>query len=670
MRKPIAALLTVLVLVALFVVCLVSALQLLAPRAMPFGVTGPSPVVDAVQKEYSLDLITYGSEAELTQAATNGEIYGGYVPGASSDTLITVPAKSFFGEVYVRGGFASAAKSAGRTYATTVVAPLPTSDRTGALVGLLLLPTLIGGYLIASMIFPYSATASGWRRISVVLGFSVVVAALAALSGRFIADVPSDATWRLLPCFALVTAAVALASIGIQAVIGKAGTLVVVVAFIVVGGASAGGGGSALLPTYWQYIGALLPPRYATELYRNVRYFGAHGIVVPILVLVLYALAGVALVLLMERRRSGGQPAAVQESADQHAEAATADSAAGRARLVPKNLVAPVTLALILSALFAVNYMSSGHEPIAQNMPFGVVGSADLAQAAQNDLFSLDVIEYSDQQAATDAMNRGEIYGALYATSSPAELVVVSSISDISPLDITANFEEAAKKASETLTVKAYAPTPLAPKDPFALVLATLLVPLFVGGYMATALLTNAFGSAAGRWRGLWLLGYAAVAGLLVDVIATFWLDGIPSDSFWVAWPIMALISATVALFAAVLRRLLGPIGILLTVIIFLQFGNPSSGGSNGSVYLTTFWDNLGPWLPPRNAYEVLRDTIYFGGHGISQALTILIAYAVVAGGILAYLDWRPPPEPSVPGLDAPTAADAAAVAVPVGPLP
>ncbi len=662
MRKPAAALVTVLVLVALFVVCLVSAVQLLAPRNMPFGVTGSSAVVDAVGQEYSLDLITYSSEADLTSAAEAGEIYGGYVPGQASDTLITVPAKSFFGEVYVSGGFAEAAKSVGRTYSTTVVAPLPTSDRTGALIGLLLLPTLVGGYLIASMMFPYSATASAWRRIAVVLGFAVVVAGITALSARFIGAVPSDVAWRLLPSFALVTAAVALAAIGIQAVLGKVGTLVVVVAFIVVGGAGAGGGGSALLPTYWQYIGAVLPPRYAVELYRNVRYFEGANIALPIVVLVLYALAGAALVLWMDRRRPSGPPLPAAGSA--------ANPATGRARFVPKNLVPPVALALILSALFAVNYMSSGHEPIAENMPFGVVGSTELATAAQNDLFNLQVIEYPDEQSAMDAIDRGEIYGALDTTPSPAELVVVPSISDISPLDITANFEAAAKTAGETLTVKAYTPTPLAPKDPFALVLATLLVPLLVGGYMATSLLTNAFGSASGRWRGLWLLGFSAVAGLVVDLIATFWLQGIPSASFWVVWPIMTLIIATVALFAAVLRRLMGPIGILLTVIIFLQFGNPSSGGSNGAVYLTSFWHALGPLLPPRNAYDLLRNTVYFAGNGTGQALTILLAYAVVSGGILAYLDWRPPPEPTVPGLDAQTTSDAAAVAVPVGPLP
>ena len=106
-KKYLVALITVGVIVVIFEVCLISAVQLLAPREMPFGVTGPSPVVAAVQKEYSLDVKKYSSEADLTQAAKRGDIYGGYVPGSSSDTLVTVPAKSFFGEVYVRGGFTS-----------------------------------------------------------------------------------------------------------------------------------------------------------------------------------------------------------------------------------------------------------------------------------------------------------------------------------------------------------------------------------------------------------------------------------------------------------------------------------------------------------------------------------------------------------------------------------
>ena len=663
MKKPLIALASVIVLVALFAVCLVSALQLLAPREMPFGVTGPSPVVDAVQSTYSLDVVTYSTETDLTQAAERGEIYGGYIPGTSSDTLITVPAKSFFAEVYVRGGFADAAKKSGRTFTTTVIAPLPESDRTGTVVGLLLLPTLIGGYLYASMMFPYARTASAGRRVAILLGFSVAVAVITSVvAGPVTGAVPTSHLWTLLPCFALVVAAITLAAVGIQAALGKAGTLLVAVAFIIVGGAGAGGAGVALLPTYWQYIGAVLPPRFAVEIYRNVRYFDGNGILPSVAGLIAYAVAGLVLLLIFERRRAAGNPPAV--------DAGTDAPEATRRRFVPKNLVAPVTLAVLVTTLFAVNYMSSGHAPVAANMPFGVVGSESLAQAAQGDLFSLQIIDYPDQDAATEAMDRGEIYGTLIANASPVQLIVVPSISDIAPLDIAANFEAAAKSAGQTITVTPYEPTPLAPKDPFALVLAALLVPLLVGGYMATALLTNAMGTAASRWRGLWLAGFAVVAGLVIDLIATFWLDGIPTTSFWIVWPIMSLIVVTVSLFAAVLRRLLGPLGILVTVILFMQFGNPSSGGSNGVPYLPSFWSDLGPFLPPRNALDLLRNSVYFGGNGIGQALTVLLAYTIISGGILFFLEWYRPEELSVAGLDKDTAADAAAVSAPVGPLP
>ena len=50
-------------------------------------------------------------------------------------------------------------------------------------------------------------------------------------------------------------------------------------------------------------------------------------------------------------------------------------------------------------------------------------------------------------------MNKGKIYGALIAgdaSGSANQLIVVSSISDLSALDIAANFEEAAKKNGET----------------------------------------------------------------------------------------------------------------------------------------------------------------------------------------------------------------------------
>jgi hypothetical protein len=666
-RKGVSALAIVLVLTALFTVCVVTAMQLLEPRHMPFGVTGQSPVVSAIQAKDpdALSLINYSSEADLIQAAQRGDIYGGYIPGTSTDTIVTVPAKSFFGEIYVRGAFSDAAKQAGRETTTTTIAALPTSDRTGAVVGLLMLPTLIGGYLIATMLFAFTHRAAVAGRIGIILGFSILMALITGAAAVVTGAVLISDIWVLLPCFALVTASVALAGVVLQQLFGKMGTLLIALLFIIIGGSAAGGVGVSLLPDYWQTIGLLFPPRHAVELYRNVLYFGGNNIILPIVVLGAYALGGAALIVAFERRGKAGQPAAAPSVTP----AVTPPPSQG---LIPKILIAPIAFAVLLTTIFGFNYMSSGHEPIANDMPFGVVGTSTLPQAAQGPLFSIDVIEYPSEEAATEAMNQGEIYGALTAAApgSASQLTVVNSISDISPLDIAANFERAAAENGETITVTPYAPTPLATNDPFALVSSLVLIPLLVAGYMATTLLTNALGSATGRWRAVWLLGFAVVTALVVDLIVTFGLQGLPTDSFLVVWPIMALIILSVAFLAAVLRRILGPVGIFVTVIAVIQFGNPSSGGANGVPYLPDFWKALGPFLPPRNAYELLRDTVYFGGHGIAQALLVLLAYAGISAAILVAFDlYIDRPSVSVPGIDDDDT-NSAAVLAPVGPPP
>ncbi|MET7299655.1 hypothetical protein [Embleya sp. NPDC005575] len=78
--------------------------------------------------------------------------------------------------------------------------------------------------------------------------------------------------------------------------------------------------------------------------------------------------------------------------------------------------------------------------------------------------------------------------------------------------------------------------------------------------------------------------------------------------------------------------------------------------------YLPAFWRDIGPYLPPRNAYVLLHHAIYFDGHGTGQALTTLLIYLGVAAVVLIALDLRHP-EAAVP-VDA---TEAAAMAVPIG---
>ena len=242
---------------------------------------------------------------------------------------------------------------------------------------------------------------------------------------------------------------------------------------------------------------------------------------------------------------------------------------------------------------------------------------------------------------------------------------MVPSISDLSPLDIAVQFENAAKSAGQKLTIQQYTPVPLPPKDPFGLVPSLMLIPLLIGGYMSATLVMAATGRAGGRWRAAGLAAFAIVAGLVVDLVVCFWLQGFASGKFWIVWPICSLIIAVVAFVAAVLQKLIGPLGTLLTIIVVILFGNPSSGGANGALYLPAFWRDIGPFLPPRNAYILLHQTIYFTGNGTTQSLIILLIYLVVAGALVILLD-RLRPEAEVDT----EAAEAAAMTVPIGATP
>lgn len=57
-----------------------------------------------------------------------------------------------------------------------------------------------------------------------------------------------------------------------------------------------------------------------------------------------------------------------------------------------------------------------------------------------------------------------------------------------------------------------------------------------------------------------------------------------------------------------------------------------------GCSYLPAFWRYIGPYLPPRNAYILLRNSIYFDGHGTTQALIVLLLYLAIPAVALVLL--------------------------------
>ena len=535
--------------------------------------------------------------------------------------------------------------------------------------GLLLLPLLIGGLLAAVFVFKAAGgkAAAPWRA-AILTGYALAGALLTDLIAFGIGAYSGSHFWALLPCFWLVTTAVALVAAAIQGLAGKAGTLLVVILFIIVGGSGAGGAGTYLLPVYWRNIGVVLPPQNAVTLVRNVLYFGGNNITTPLVVLFLYAFAGTLVIGYLGRIRPARAAAAARARGDLAEARPTGNPTAnppGRRGMIA--IVAALGICAIMQCLFATTYMSAEHAPKATNLPFGVTGSSPVLTAAEKTI-SLSVTHYPNETAIKNAIDQAQIWGALIPASGPGKpstLIVVPSISDLAPGVLPLRFEDAAKTTGQKLTVQAYAPVKLPPKDPFGLVQGLMLVPLLIGGYLSSTLLMSATGKAAGRWRAAQLAGFAIAAGLIVDLIVCYWLQGFPSNKFWIVWPICALIIAVVAFIAAILQKLIGQAGTLLTVIVIIVLGNPSNGGANGYPFLPTFWRDIGPYLPPRNAYILLHHTIYFNGHGTGQALTNLLIYLGVTLVVLGVLDWRRS-EPGVPA----EVTEATAMAVPVGAVP
>jgi hypothetical protein len=119
-------------------------------------------------------------------------------------------------------------------------------------------------------------------------------------------------------------------------------------------------------------------------------------------------------------------------------------------------------------------------------------------------------------------------------------------------------------------------------------------------------------------------------------------LGGYPDvgSHFWVLWPICAFIALAVALFAALLHNLVGAMGTLLTVIIVVFIGNPTTGGVNGVAFLPPFWQAVGVVLPPRNGLYLIRNTLYFGGNAITVPIIVLGISVVIGAALVTLFSW------------------------------
>ncbi len=610
----------------------------------------------------------------------------------------------------------SKAKNAPPPVTTEEVHPLPQDDPNGAVALLTAIGLVFAGYITATILVSASGVATKRWRATLLVGWAIALGLLAdVLVGPILGGVSGEHFLVLWPILAGIALAVALATAGLQAILGALGTLIAVLAFVFIGVPASGESlAPSFLPGFWRTVGPYLPPYNAHTLIQNTLYFDGNGIAHSLIVLGVYAVLGATVMVLgwalvARAKGSGKRGGAAAGSAS----AATSGGGPSyRARVI-----VTLVLVIVLPLIYVFSYVGANRDPKPHQLPFGVTGSSKLTTQVEKHV-SLNRIHYSSEGAVRNAIDHRKIYGALIVQPKTSKLLTVPAASLSIASLLQGEFLRAAKhiasnkisvekkklkaekkkasaarqeaaatgavnpqsvagaqqdvaQARHRLSKAENAPPPvkaeqvhrLPDKDPIGVVSLLTALAVVIGGYVTATILMKATGVTAKPWRIVVLLGWAILAGLLVDVLVGPILGGINGGHFLVLWPVLAGIAFASALATAGLQTILGSLGTLVVMVTVIMIGIPASGGSLAPSFLPGFWRTVGPYLPPYNATTLIQNTIYFNGNGIADSLIVLSTYAVLGALVIVVGYTRAARSP----IDGETEASAAAGAAAAG---
>ncbi|KUJ67279.1 hypothetical protein ACZ90_29845 [Streptomyces albus subsp. albus] len=205
-------------------------------------------------------------------------------------------------------------RAAGRTVATTDIVPASSGDARSLSSFYLVLGWCVGGYLVAAILaISAGARPANPRRALIRLGTLALYSAVAGLGGAIIVGPILDALPGSFPALwglgALVVFAVGAATLALQGIAGVVGIGLAILLVVVLGNPSAGGPYPyPLLPTFWRTIGPGLPPGAGTWTGRSIAYFHGNAVTWPLLVLAIWAVAGIVITLLAAALRARTHP--------------------------------------------------------------------------------------------------------------------------------------------------------------------------------------------------------------------------------------------------------------------------------------------------------------------------------------------------------------------------
>ncbi|MFI1657090.1 ABC transporter permease [Streptomyces sp. NPDC020472] len=315
-RNTLAVLLLIPVVAALALSVFAWPAARLAPRDLPVGVAGPAAAADAVERglgrhEGAFEIHRYADAGAARAAIEDRDVYGAVVVTPSGTELLTASAASPVVAGLLREAVTAQAPAGAPVRVTDVVAA-PAGDPRGAVLGASLLPLALVG--AAAGVATVLLGLRGAGAVATLVG----AAALAGLVGAALADswlgALTGGWWAEAGVLGLTVLAIGSAFAGLATLLGKPGFGLAAALTVLFGNAFSGmSSAPELLPTGVGALGQWLPPGAGGSALRSVSAFDGAAAGRPLLVLSLWAVAGLAATAFgARRRRAEAAPAPAQ----------------------------------------------------------------------------------------------------------------------------------------------------------------------------------------------------------------------------------------------------------------------------------------------------------------------------------------------------------------------
>ncbi|MFB7085726.1 hypothetical protein [Streptomyces sp. NPDC056296] len=277
------------------------------PHQVPVGVTGPQSAVDSLKAQLpddEWDVTAYPDTQALTRAVQDRDALGGFSMEADGVTVYTAAAggQQASGAITALGDSLAERQSSPATVHEVV--PFPDDDPKGTGLASAALPMIFGGILPAVVLLQLFPGHAGLRlRLAGVIAFALAAGAAVTAVLQFGIGTLDGNFWLTSLGMGLGMAALAIPFLGLESLFGYAGFGAGSVVMMFLGNPLSGlGTGPYWLPDGWSTLGQLLPPGASGSLLRSNAFFDGTGASGPLLVLALWALAGLALMVLADRR--------------------------------------------------------------------------------------------------------------------------------------------------------------------------------------------------------------------------------------------------------------------------------------------------------------------------------------------------------------------------------